>query len=67
MLGGGPGHSLRLCFPFWLGASGLGFGLCGGSDIEICLLIRWWGPGALAVCWACGGLPVGFLLLQCLV
>ena len=27
------------------------------------LLMRWLGPGALAVCRAHGGLPVGFLLL----
>ena len=27
----------------------------------------WWGPGALAVCRARHGLPVGFLLLRCSV
>ena len=27
-------------------------------------MMRWWGPAALAVCWAHRGLPVGFLLLQ---
>ena len=32
-----------------------------------CLLVRWWGPGALAVCRALRGLPVGFLLLGCSV
>ena len=29
--------------------------------------MRWWGPGALAVCRAHPGLPVGFLLLRCSV
>ena len=29
----------------------------------VCLL-GWWGPDALAVCWAYQALPVGFLLLR---
>ena len=40
-----------------------GFGLCDGSSLGACLLVGWWGPGALAVCRAHRGLPVGFLLL----
>ena len=32
-----------------------------------CLLVGWWGPGALAVCKGHRGLPVGFLLLRCSV
>ena len=47
--------------PLWLGANGSSFGLCGGYDLGTCLLMRWWGPGALAVA---RGLPVGFLLLR---
>ena len=43
------------------------FGLCGGSDLGTYLLVGWWGPGALAVCRALRGLPVGFLLLRCSV
>ena len=27
--------------------------LCGGSGLGTYLLMRWWGPGALAVCRAC--------------
>ena len=37
------------------------------SDLGTCLLVGWWGPGALAVCRARRGLPVGFLLLRCSV
>ena len=67
VLGGRPGRGWRRCSPLWLLAGGSGFGLCGGSDLEACLLMRWWGLGALAVCRARQGLPVGFLLLRCLV
>ena len=35
-----------------------------GSDLKTYLLMRWWGPDALAVCRAHQGLPVGFLLLE---
>ena len=35
-----------------------------GSDLKTYLLMRWWGPDALAVCRAHRGLPVGFLLLR---
>ena len=38
-----------------------------GSDLETCLLMGWWGPGALAACRARRGLLVGFLLLWCSV
>ena len=34
-----------------------------GSDLKTYLLMRWYGPDALAVCRAHWGLPVGFLLL----
>ena len=34
------------------------------SDLKTALLMRWWGPDALAVCLAHWGLPVGFLLLR---
>ena len=41
------------------------FGLCDGSDLGTCLLMGWWGgAGALAVCRANLGLPVGFFLLR---
>ena len=60
MLGGRPGHGWQLCFPLWLHAGGSDFGLCGGSGLGTCLLMGWWRPGALAVCQACRGLPVGF-------
>ena len=39
------------------------FRLYDGSDLKTHLLMMWWGPDALAVCWAHRGLPVGFLLL----
>ena len=64
MLGSQPNHSWQLCFPLWLHAGGSDFGLCDGSDLGTYLLMRWWGPGALAVCRARRGLPVGFLLLR---
>ena len=35
-----------------------------GSDLKIHVLMRWYGPHALAVCRAQQGLPVGFLLLR---
>ena len=66
MLGSQPSRGWRLCFPLWLHAGGSGFGLCGGSGLGTYLLIRW-GPGALAVCRARRGLPVGLLLLPCSV
>ena len=64
MLGSQPNHGWWLCFPLWLHAGGSDFGLYDGSDLGTCLLMRWWGPGALAVCRARRGLPVGFLLLR---
>ena len=67
MLGGRPGRGWWLCFLLWLRTSGSHFGLCGGSGLGVYLLMGWWGPGALAVCPAHWGLPVGFLLLPCSV
>ena len=43
----------------WLRAGGSGFGLCDGSDLGTCLLVRWLGPDTLAVCRAHLGLAVG--------
>ena len=31
------------------------------------MLVGWWGPGALAICRAHWGLPIGFILLWCSV
>ena len=45
-------------------AGGSDFKLYDGSDLKTYLLVRWWGPDALAVCRAHRGLPVGFLLLR---
>ena len=44
--------------------SGSDFRLYDGSDLKTYLLMRWYGPDALAVCRAHQGLPVGFLLLR---
>ena len=43
---------------------GSDFRLYDGSDLKTYLLVRWWGPDALAVCRAHRCLPVGFLLLR---
>ena len=51
-------------FSLCLHASGSDFRLYDGSDLKIYLMMRWWGPDALPVCWAHRGLPVGFLLLR---
>ena len=40
------------------------FRLYDGSDLKTYLLMRWYGPDALAVCQPHLGLPVGFLLLR---
>ena len=45
-------------------AGGSDFRLYDGSDLKTYLLVRWWGPDALAVCRAHRGLPVRFLLLR---
>ena len=45
-------------------AGGSDFRLYDGSDLKTYLLVRWWGPDALAVCQAHRGLPIGFLLLR---
>ena len=63
MFGGQPNQGWQLCFPLLLHAGGSDFRLYDGSDLETCLLMRWWGPDALAVCQAPRGLPFGFLLL----
>ena len=54
----------QLCFPLYLHAGGSDFRLYDGSDLKTYLLMRWWGPDALAVCRTHLGLPVGILLLQ---
>ena len=64
MLGGQSNHGWQLCFPHKLHAGGSDFRLYGGSDLKTYLLMRWWGPDTLAVCWTHRGLPVGFLLLR---
>ena len=64
MLGGQANHGWQLCFPHYLHAGGSDFRLYDGSDLKTYLLMRWWGPDALAVCLAHRGLPVGFPLLQ---
>ena len=43
------------------------FRLYDGSDLKTYLLMRWWGPDALAVCWAhqgffCSGIQFYLLL-----
>ena len=58
------------CIRWWLMFtffSNNDFRLYDGPGLGTCLLMRWWGPGALAVCRARRGLPVGFLLLLCSV
>ena len=62
MLGGQPSHGWQLCIPLVLHAGGSGFGLCGGSDLRTCLLVRWWGAGALVVV---GPKGVGLLDVFC--
>ena len=59
MLGGQPDHCWQLCFPFKLHAGGLDFRLYDGSDLKTHLLMRWFGPHALAVC-----RPTGVYLLD---
>ena len=51
-------------FAFLLNCGGSDFRLYDGSDLKTYLLMRWWGPDALAVCRAHRGLPVGFHLLR---
>ena len=58
---------LAALFPSLVTLQWVGFRLYDGSDLGTCLLVGWWGPGALAVCQAHRGLPVGFLLLRCSV
>ena len=45
-------------------AGGSDFRLYDGFDLKTCLLMRWYGPDALAVCGAHRGLPVEFLTLR---
>ena len=49
MLGGQPNHGWQLCFPLKLHAGGSDFSLYDGSNLKAYLLMRWWGPDALAV------------------
>ena len=68
VLGGRPGHDWRFCFPLWR-TGGPGFGLCGGSNLETYLLMKWLGPDALAVClldFFCSGVKFCLLLGPCL-
>ena len=55
-----PGLYLKLV----LFAGGSDFRLYDGFDLKTYLLMRWYGPDALAVCRAHRGLPVGYLLLR---
>ena len=64
MLGGQPNHGWQLCLPLYLHAGWSDFRLYNGFDLKTYLLMRWWGPDALAVCRAHRGLPVGFLLIR---
>ena len=57
MLRGQPNHGWQLCFPLELHAGGSDFRLYNDSDLKTYLLMRWWGPDALAVCLAHRGLP----------
>ena len=49
MLGGQPNHGWQLSFPLLLHAGGSNFRLYDGSDLKTYLLMRWYGPGTLAV------------------
>ena len=49
MRGGQPNHGWQLCFPLLLHDSCSDFRLYDGSHLKIYLLMRWYGPGALAV------------------
>ena len=64
MLGGQPNHGCQVCFPLLLHAGGSDLRLYDGSDLKTYLLMRWYGPDALAVCRDHRGLPVEFLLLR---
>ena len=61
--GGQPIQGWQLCFPLYLHTGGSESRLYDGFDLKTYLLMRWWGPDALAVCRAHRGLAVGFLLL----
>ena len=49
MLGGQPNHGWQLCSPLSLHVSGSDFRLYNRSDLKTYLLMRWYGPDALAV------------------
>ena len=51
-------------FAFLFNCTPVGRTSDGGSDLKTYLLMRWWGPDALAVCRDHQGLPVGFLFLR---
>ena len=57
------GAVLKKCY-FMVNAGGSDFRLYDGSGLKTYLLMRWWGPDALAVCRAHRGLLAGFLLLR---
>ena len=59
MLGGQPNHGCQLCYPLLLHAGGSDFRLYDGSDLKTYLLMRLWGPEALAVV-----RPIGVYLLD---
>ena len=49
MLGGQSNHGWQFCFPLILHADGSDFRLYDRSDLKTYLLMRWYGPDALAV------------------
>ena len=49
MLGGQPNHGGQLCFPLKLHVGGSDFRLYDSSDLKTYLLMRWQGPGAVAI------------------
>ena len=68
MLGGQPNHGWQLFFPLQLHAGGSDFRLFNGSDLTTYLLMRWYGPDALAVvrptgvtCWISFTLVFSFI------
>ena len=56
MLGGQPNQGWQLLFALYLHAGGSDFRPYDGSDVKTYLLMRWYGPDALAVCQAHWGL-----------
>ena len=60
MLGGQPNHGWHLCFPLKLHTDGSDFRLYDGSDLNTYLLMRWYGPDALAIVRRIGVYLLGF-------